>query len=152
MNDPWLAQSEGAPALLSPVFPDNQGRIRALLMEGEREVSEHLQSMLIHEACDVSAFCNVTSACADLDRGLRPNVAFINWQMQGRHGSPALAWFRQDSPTVPAIALSCSYDPRSIVEAMNMGAVDVLVQPFDRRELKSSLQRWVNSPIAGGDR
>ena len=152
MNDPWLSQSEGAPALLSPVFPDNQGRIRALLMEGEREVSEYLQSMLNHEACDVSAFSNVTAACADLDRGLRPNVAFINWQMQGRHGSPALAWFRQVSPTVPAIALSCSYDPRSIVEAMNMGAVDVLVQPFDRRELKSSLQRWVNSPIAGGDR
>ncbi len=121
-------------------------------MEDELEVSQHLQSMLIREACKVSAFGSVTAASVELGQGLRPDVAFINSQMLGRHGSPALTWFRKTSPTVPTIALSCSYDPRSIVEAMNMGAVDVLIQPFDRGELKSSLHRWVNSPIAGGDR
>jgi DNA-binding NtrC family response regulator len=121
-------------------------------MEDEAEVSEHLRSMLIREACDVSPFCSVTAANAELDRGLRPNVAFINFHMHGRHGSPALVWFRQASPMVPAIALSRSYDPRSIVDAMNMGAVDVLIPPYNREELKSSLRRWVNSPIAGGDK
>jgi DNA-binding NtrC family response regulator len=152
MDDLLLLSPDGALAPISAVFQDNRTRIHALLMEDELEVSEHLQSMLIGEACEVSAFCSVTAAGVELDRGFRPNVAFINTQMRGRHGSPALAWFRQASPTVPAIALSCSYDSRSIVEAMNMGAVDVLIQPFGRGELKSSLQHWVNSPIAGGNK
>ena len=152
MDDLCLAQSDATVAPLLPAFPDNQARIHALLMEDEPEVSEHLQSMLIREECAVSAFRSVTAASAELERGLRPNVAFINSQMHGRLGSPALTWFRQANPTVPAIALSCSYDPRSIVDAMNMGAVDVLIPPFDRKELKSSLQQWVNSPIAGGDK
>jgi two-component system response regulator AtoC len=151
MDDLSFVHSGAAHAPLLPVFSDPPGRIHALLMEDEQEVSEHLQSMLIREACQVSAFGSVAAARAELERGLRPNVAFINSQMQGRLGSPALAWFRQASPTIPAIALSCSYDPRSVVQAMKMGAVDVLVQPFDRRELKSSLHRWVSSPIAGGE-
>jgi DNA-binding NtrC family response regulator len=121
-------------------------------MEDEQEVSEHLQSMLIREACHVSAFGSVAAASAELERGLRPNVAFINTRMEARQGAPALAWFRQSSPTVPAIALSCSYHPRSVVQAMMMGAVDVLLQPFDRSELKSSLRRWVKPPIAGENR
>jgi DNA-binding NtrC family response regulator len=152
MDDPHLAQLDGAPAPLLPFSAHNNGRVHALLMENEQEVSEHLQSMLIREECAVSAFTSVTDASVELERGFRPNVALINSQMCGRHGSPALTWFRQASPTVPAIALSCSYDPRSIVEAMNMGAVDVLIPPFDRKELRSSLQHWVNSPIAGGDK
>src|SRR5690348_8079282 len=101
MDDPRLAQLDGAIAPLLPVFPDNNWRARALLLEDEQEVSEHLQSMLIREACDVSAFNSVTAASAELERGLRPNVAFINSQMQGKRGSPALSWFRQASPAVP---------------------------------------------------
>jgi len=63
---------------------------------------------------------------------------------------PALKWFHQTRPSVPTIAVSCSYDPRIIVDAVKMGAVDVLVQPFDRMDLKSSLRRCRLTSIAGG--
>ncbi len=153
MEDLLLVPSgSGVISPSTPVsVPASQVRIHALLMDDERELLEHTETMLVHESCRVSAFFSIYDAMAELQHGLRPNVAFINSRMLGKHGAPALAWFHQVSPTIPTIALSCSQDPHSIVEAMKLGAVDVLIQPFDRIELKSSLQQWVNSPIAGQD-
>jgi two-component system response regulator AtoC len=154
MEDLLVLHSDGAcsPVPLIAASHNSQSRIHALVMDEEPELLEHIESMLHREACRVSAFTSMADAVGELQRGLKPNVAFINPRMQGKVGAPALTWLRQVSPTMPAIALSCSYDPRSIVEAMKQGAVDVLIQPFGRRELKSSLQRWVDSPIAGHDR
>jgi len=140
------------PALrINTIPPIGPGRIHAFLIDEEEGVLEHLRSMLFREACHVSAFSRMADAVAELQSGPQPNVAFINSQMPGNRYTSALAWFRQVSPIVPAIALSCSYNPQSIVEAMKMGAVDVLVQPFDRDELSNSLRRWVNSLITEED-
>ena len=154
MNDLLLVSSDGAldvPSALSSV-PATQARIHALLVDDRRELLEHIESMLLRESCRVSAFSSMIDAIAEIQRGLRPTIALINSQMPGRHGAPALAWFHRVNPTVPTIAMSCSHDPRSVVEAMKSGAVDVLIQPFDRAELKSSLERWVKSPIAGEEK
>jgi DNA-binding NtrC family response regulator len=151
MEDLLLVSSVGcldaasAPMLLA----GKQEHIHALLLDNERELLEHTESMLLGESCRVSSFSSITDAMAELQRGLRPNVAFISSRMPGKNGTPALAWFHRVSPMLPAIALSCSHDPRSVVEAMKLGAVDVLIQPFDRGELKLSLKRWANSPMPG---
>jgi DNA-binding NtrC family response regulator len=151
MEDLLLVPSGGRAVIppAPPLVPGNAKRIHALLMDDERELLQHTESMLLRESCRVSSFSSVHEAIGELQRGLRPNVAFISSRMPGKHGAPALAWFHQVSPTIPTIAMSCSHDPRSIVEAMKLGAVDVLIQPFDRGELKSSLAQWVHSPVAG---
>ena len=150
--EPLLLAHSDMPALRIDTFlPIDHGRIHAFLIDDEEGVLEHLRSMLFREACHVSAFSRMADAVAELQSGTQPNVAFINAQMPGGRYTSALAWFRQVSPFVPAIALSCSYNPQSIVEAIKMGAVDVLVQPFDRNELSNSLRRWVNSPITEED-
>lgn len=140
------------PSTLKLPFPAPDERPHALLIDGQREVLDHLRAMLIHDAWDVSAFCNTADALEGIQRGLRPDVALINASMEGARGTLALALFHQTNPQVPAIALSCSYDPRTIVEAVKMGAKDVLVQPFDRAELKSSLRRCIGASIAGGEK
>ena len=150
MEDLLLAPSD-LPALRIDTPPIDHGRIHAFLIDDDEGVLEHLRSMLVREACHVSAFSRMADAVAELQNGHRPNIAFINLQMPGRSYMSALAWFRQVCPTAPAIALSCSYNPQSIIEAMKMGAADVLVQPFDRNELSNSLGRWVNSPITEED-
>ena len=151
MEDLLLVRSNVDSSLIPSGTSSHSRFIKALVMDEEQDVLEHLRSMLVGEACHVSAFCSMRDAIDELQVGFRPNVAFINSRMAGRYGKTALSWFRQLSPNVPAIALSCSYDSHSIVDAIRMGAVDVLLQPFDRSELKSSLQRWVKSPIAGED-
>src|SRR5579862_3383183 len=137
----WIA---GSIETVSSTISD---RTHALLIEGEESVADHLRSMLVRESCRVSSYRNATDALSELRNGLRPDIALIDSRMQNTNGTSALASFRQIRPTVPAIALSCSYDPRSIVDAISCGAADVIVPPFDRLELSSSLKRCLDSPL-----
>lgn len=129
----------------SLVAPADAGRLHVLLVDDQRQLLEHLELMLRRESCRVSAFSSMEEALAEMQRGLRPDVALINAQLKGRHSAPALAWFHRMDLRIPAIAMSCSHDPRSVVEAMKWGAADVLIQPFERAELKASLERWGGS-------
>jgi two-component system, NtrC family, response regulator AtoC len=151
MGDFCQTHQETVSRVIAPIFPADRKRTHALLLEDEPEVLEHLRSMLIRESCQVTTFGRAEDAIAELQRGLRSSIALINTKMPGRNGSSALNWFHQVTPTIPVIALSSSYDSRSIIEAMNMGAADVLLQPFERRDLKSTLQRWVKPAAAGDD-
>src|SRR6266567_1326568 len=141
MEDSLLAQScdlVSQPSL--PVFQTDNEPTHALLVEDQKEILEHFRTMLLRESCQVLAFGSAADAAREMQLGLRPDVALINTRMRAANDVPALAWLNKTAPAVPIIALSCSYDPRSIVEAMKMGASDVLVQPFDRLELRRSLQ------------
>ena len=104
--------------------------------------------MLQRESCQVLAFGSVAEAAREMQQGFRPDVALINTQMKAANDVPALTWLYKTAPAVPIIALSSSYDPRSIVEAMKMGASDVLVQPFDRLELRQSLRTCMKSSLS----
>src|SRR3954454_20935102 len=94
------------------------GRMRALLIEQEEGTRDYVQSMLQHETFQVSAFNTTDGAIEELRLGLRPDVASINATIPTRQDVSALKWFQQVHPTVPTIALSCSYDPRAIVDAV----------------------------------
>jgi DNA-binding NtrC family response regulator len=137
----WIAESSEATS------PTDNDRTHALLIEGEAEVLEHLRSMLARESFHVTAFRDIADAHLELQDGLRPDIALINSTLLSNNGTPALAWFRQVMPAVPAIALSCSYDPRTIVDAVRIGAADVIVPPFERLELSSSLKRCLDSSL-----
>jgi DNA-binding NtrC family response regulator len=138
----WIAGS------IESAFPRDDYRAHALLIAEEEAVLDHLRSILVRESCRVSSYRNATDAFLELRGGLRPDIALIDSRMKGDNGTPALAWFRQIRPTVPAVALSCSYDPRYVVEAIAMGAADVIVPPFDRWELASSMKRCLEMPLA----
>lgn len=120
--------------------------VNSLVLDGEPEILKYLTSMLARLGCHVSSFCSVRDALPALERGKRPDIVLVEAQMTTEKGDSALCWVRQLHPTVPTIALSCSYDPRTIVHAMRMGAADVLVQPFDSWELKAALSRCMTLP------
>lgn len=133
----------------SSSVPNDAARMLALVIGDEEQDLDHLRSMLPREGFDVVAFSNTKDAVDWLQKGSMPDVAFIHTRLEGTHDLPALRWFRQHRPTVPTIALSCSFDPRVIVDAVTMGALDVLVHPFDRLGLKSLLKRCKLESISG---
>ena len=151
MASTFLVEPEIAVELRTPFSKGREHAVHALVLDEDPEVLEYLTNMLVRQTCRVSAFRTIPDALAELDRGLRPNIALINAQMTNASGDPALALFRQINPRVPAIALSCSYDPKAIVQAMKMGAADVLLQPFDSWELKASLGRCIALPLVGSE-
>ncbi len=123
-------------------FSKEDARPYALIINNSEDELKYLHSMLSQEQCRVSAFNNIADAIAHLQQGLKPDIALISSKTEELNGTPALTLFREVCPTVPVIAILCSYDLRSIIEAMKLGAVDVLIQPFDQTELKSSVERY----------
>src|SRR3954447_17836443 len=141
MNDSLLAPCAPALATILPSVPRSSERPHALLVYEEEDVLEHIRWMLLREQCDVSAFSSLRDAVSGMQQGLRPDVALIHAGLRLSDGTPALTSFRQLSPAVPAIAISCCHDPRCIVETLRSGAFDVLIHPFDHAELESTLKR-----------
>lgn len=137
-------------AEIDPLSPPsaNDDRMHALLIDEQEGVLDHLQAMLQNEAFCVSAFNTAADAIQELRHGIKPDVALISVTMPGKQDLSALRWFHQTHASVPIIALSCSYDPPTIVDSIKTGAVDVLVQPFDRVDLKMSLKRCRLTPVS----
>lgn len=147
MSDSLFAFPGPSSAKVSFPPTTDTGRVQALLIHDERDVLERIRGMLLREDYGVSAFPAAMDAISGLRQGLRPDIALINATLQTPDGAPALTRFRQFIPTVPAIAVSGSHETRSIVDAIKMGAADVLVHPFDRPELQISLKRCFDSAL-----
>jgi len=126
------------------ISPSGRESVCALILEQERDVLDHLRWALAGEACSVAGYTSTSDAWLGLQEGFLPDIALIDAGLRSGDGASALAWFLRLSPTVPTIALSCSYDPRWIINAIRMGALDVVVPPFDRQDLRSSVARCMD--------
>jgi two-component system, NtrC family, response regulator AtoC len=133
-----------------PIPGPSSGRdsVRVLILEQEREILDHLTSVLAGQACSVAGYTSTSDRSLSLQDEFHPDVAFIDPRLHSGDGASALAWFVRLNPTVPTIAISCSYDPRWIVDAVRMGAMDVVVPPFDCQEVKSSFARCMDMSAA----
>jgi two-component system, NtrC family, response regulator AtoC len=126
------------------IFPSTRESVCALILEQERDVLDHVSSVLAGEACCVAGYTNTSDAWRGLQEGFLPDIALIDVSLRNGDGASALAWFLGLSPTVPTIALSCSFDPSWMIKAIKTGALDVLVPPFDRQDLRSSFARCMD--------
>jgi two-component system response regulator AtoC len=106
-------------------------------------VLEHLRSLLVGEACRISGVSKGEDAITKLKNSRRPDAILIDTHLPGQGGLSTLLAIREIYPSVPCVMLSCSYDPRLIVEAMRLGAVDVILKPFHRKDVVETLRRCV---------
>jgi len=106
-------------------------------------VMEHLRSLLSGHSCRVTGVSRSEDAMAKLKTSQRPNVILIDAHLPGPGGLSVLSAVREMYPSVPCVMLSCSYDPRLIVEAMKRGAVDIILKPFHKNDVLETLRRCI---------
>jgi DNA-binding NtrC family response regulator len=106
-------------------------------------VLEHLRSLLAGEACRVTGASRSEEALAKLKSGPRPDAILIDAHLQGQDGLAFLSMVREIYPSVPCVIMSCSYDPRLIVDAMRRGALDVILKPLFKNDVVETLRRCV---------
>ena len=124
--------------------------IHALLIENEPRVLSFLSKLLSVESCIVTACSNGADAIHKLQHNCHPDVVLIDAFLPGLDGLSTLAQIRKLCPPLPVIMLSCSYDAQCIVEAIKLGAIDVLMKPFDEQQLKAAILRGVTGVRDGG--
>lgn len=112
-----------------------------LVIEGDKRVLEYLQSLLSADSYRVVAHTEASEAIAKIEQGLKPDIVLLDSSVPCPDGLQLLPTIRELCPSVPTVVLSCTYDPRYIVKAMKLGAVDVVLKPIERDELSNVLRR-----------
>jgi DNA-binding NtrC family response regulator len=77
-----------------------------------------------------------------------PDVVLLDVLMPGVDGLQTLELLRQARPSIKVLMLSCSTDPRKVVRALRLGAVDYLTKPFQLSDLEAALEHSLASGIA----
>ncbi len=77
-------------------------------------------------------------------------VCVLDWRMPGRSGLDVLSEMRRRRNSTPVLMLTARDAPTDRVEALDVGADDYLVKPFDYGELLARLRALLRRPA--GDR
>jgi two-component system response regulator AtoC len=114
--------------------------VRILVIDDDPALRDYLLAFGETRGMTVHAFADAEAAIAALAE-LRPDLITLDLVLPGMEGQAALRELCRRAPEVPVLMLSGHGKARSIVEAMQEGAVDFLRKPFEPEELEMAIAR-----------
>jgi diguanylate cyclase (GGDEF)-like protein len=116
--------------------------MRILIAEDETIQRRLLESLLTGWGHEVAVATNGTQAWAMLQGENRPDLTILDWMMPGMDGLRVCAELRKDSSQtyVYIVLLTARNRKQDLLLALDAGADDYLVKPFDAQELKARLK------------
>lgn len=109
-----------------------------ILLEYIRETLGDLYSLQL--------FSEKSSLWRELGSGHKPGMILLAWDDAGR-SLPTLQQVMAKAPNVPVLLLACTPDNHDTRLVMNMGVRDVILKPFDQRDLATVIEKHLR--IAG---
>src|SRR5467141_4017940 len=79
-------------------------------------------------------------ATAWLSEGNSPLLTLLNITQSGPSGLTFLTWMREANPTLPIVVVGATSQVRLIVEAVQLGASDYLIDPFDTQQARLAIE------------
>jgi two-component system LytT family response regulator len=118
---------------------DARKRFRVLIADDEPLGRERIQGLLItHDDIEVVASVDDGVKAVEAIRRLRPDIAFLDFQMPGRTGFDVV---RDVGPAaMPVTIFVTAYDQHAL-GAFELHALDYLVKPFDDERFEEALRR-----------
>ncbi|MFT6538064.1 MAG: two-component system response regulator TctD, partial [Loktanella salsilacus] len=113
--------------------------MRVLIVEDAADVADAIATRLGKSgmACDVAG--SVADA-EDFLRVQRYDAMVLDINLPDRHGTDLLKDLRARGDRTPVLMLTALFSVDDRVSALNLGADDYLVKPFDQRELDARLR------------
>jgi two-component system LytT family response regulator len=114
-------------------------RLRVLIADDEPLGRERIESLLAsHDDVDVVASVDDGPNAVEAIRRLRPDVAFLDFQMPGHTGFDVVR--EVGAGAMPATIFVTAYDQHAL-GAFELHALDYLVKPFDDERFEDALRR-----------
>jgi two-component system NtrC family response regulator len=113
---------------------------KVLLIDDDANLREVITFALREQGHEVSAYADGRSALAGL-ADVAPDVVVTDLKMPGMDGLGVLERVHRSDPTIPVIILTAFGSIEDAVEAMKRGAHDYLTKPFNRDELKLTVEK-----------
>jgi DNA-binding NtrC family response regulator len=112
-----------------------------LIIDDAEGMRAYLASLFESRGFDVDTCDDGGRALTLLESGANPDVVMLDVMMPGTDGLTTLDEIRQSWPELPVMMVSVVGKATTIVEAMQLGAVDYLTKPFEESELDAALDR-----------
>ena len=103
---------------------------RILIIDDEPAIGWSLREMLSDEGHSVEVAASVEAGLETCAR-FEPEAMLLDVRLPGRDGLSALPEFRSIVPNAPVVVMTAFGDLDTAVRAVNAGAFDYLVKPFD---------------------
>ncbi len=121
----------------APIEPPARRRI--LVVDDAEGIRTYLAHLLEAKGYDVDTAEDGRSALALLEGGAAPDAVLLDIMMPGIDGIETLRRIRGINLDLPVVMLSVVGRASSIVESMQLGAVDYLNKPFEEEDLDAAL-------------
>ena len=122
---------------------DTPGMGRVLIVDDEEIVRKVLRGMLTDAGYEVVDAENGSEGIEKIGSGDNPlmvDVIVCDIRMPKINGVEAIAFFRQQYPSVPIIVLTGFPDTKMATELLTKGVTDYLVKPVDREKLLGAVK------------
>jgi DNA-binding response OmpR family regulator len=136
-------------ARLDGTTPGTLLDVRLLIAEDDLQLSEVLERGLREAGYVVDSVSDGAQALEYL-RTYEYGVCIFDWRMPGLSGIELVAWVRKRGIQTPLLMLTAKDAPPDRVRALDEGADDYLIKPFDYNELLARIRALLRRP--SGDR
>src|SRR5215813_15525900 len=116
-----------------------------LLVDDEPGMLRYIKTLLEVDDYKVQTATTGEEALVLVNKGLRPDLVFMDLMMPGIDGLQTLEQLRQIQPGVKVVMLSCVGDTKKVVQAMRLGAHDYLTKPFQKAELDAVIDQCLGT-------
>jgi two-component system, NtrC family, response regulator AtoC len=122
------------------------GTPRVLVADAERSVRDHLAKFLSQRGYDVQCTDSGSSVLAHMRGPDPPSLVILGGLMPGTTGLDVLSQMKKTNCSARVIMFSGAGHANIAVQAVKLGATDVLEKPFDEQELELVIGRALRCP------
>ena len=130
---------------------DTPGEGRILIVDDEESIRKALRLTLTKAGYDVveaeDGEKGIEAIGAD-DNPLMVDVLICDIRMPKINGQEAIAYFRQQYPSVPVLVLTGYPDIQLATSLLKLGVVDYLVKPADKDALMAAVEKAIDCRTA----
>jgi len=112
-----------------------------LVVDDEPHMVNFLRTLLEVESYEVETASNGLEAVRRVQGGPAPDLVLLDVAMPGLNGLETLGRINEIRPGIKVVMLSCVSDPRTVVQAIHLGAQDYLPKPFQKADLEAVIKR-----------
>lgn len=121
---------------------------RILVVDDEPSMLQYLRTVLEAGPYQVDSVQTGSEALLRIQEEPTPDVVLLDVLMPDLDGLKTLEMLKRARPNLRVVMLSCSTDPRKVVQAIRLGAVDYLTKPFQLDDLEAVLRHSLTMEIA----
>src|SRR5712692_4966421 len=117
-----------------------------LVVDDEPHMLRYMRTLLEVESYDVETAASGLEALERLQKEPVPDLVLLDVVMPELDGLQTLERLHDLRPGLRVVMLSCVSDPRTVVQAIRLGAQDYLPKPFHEAELNAVIRRSLHLP------